>query len=247
MPRELSAHDVYIKSKLAKTKQPALTLGPIHGISPFSGEHNPAFRSAISHRVWFTYRTAANGFTPHWAVTESAGEAVVALEVLMRKDLYGIEFQVLTVPYEFDGRAGTHTYDMRVTTTDGYRRLIFVRNGDSLSRPKTRREIETIAAATPAHAADDLIIVNTDDYPRQRRENVFRMYELLQDPDSEADNETFGVARMLGKRFRMLDVLPRTSLEQARVFRACYRLVAQGLLETNLNNVFHEHSYMKVA
>ena len=247
MSKTYSAHDQYIKTKLQTTKQKALELDEIMGVDAFDGLHNPAFRSATSHRIWFSYETAANNFRPKWTVTESAGEAAVAMQGLMHKDLYGIDFQPLTVYYKFDGENTSHTYDMMMTKTNGHRRLVFVRNGASLARSKTWREIREIIRATPKNAADDLIFANTDNYPRQRRENVFRMFGLMQDKDPEADDLTLKVAQKLRTLYRMADLFPVVDIPQYRVFRASHRLLARGYFKANLNHVFHEHSRLEVA
>ena len=237
--------DEFITEKSATIKMSALELGKIEGVLPFDGARNPAYRSAISHRVWFTYKTAADNFKKRWAVTESAGEATVAFEALMCKDLHDIKFQPFMVPYEFDGAHYHHTPYLLLTMRSGYRRLVYVRHGSSLARGKTQRQIRAIIDAVPKGLANDFIVANTDDFPRQRRENVFRMYAFCAECDPEVDEAVQTVAHRYGGTFRMLDLFPKLSFEQKRIFQSCYRLLGRKQLRANLNNVVHEHSRLE--
>lgn len=238
--------DDSIAEKSKTTKMHGLELGKIEGVLPFDGVRNPAYRSATSHRIWFSYKTAADDFKKRWAVTESAGEAAVAFEALMCKDLHDIKFQPFVFPYEFDGQRYHHTPDLLLTMRSGYRRLVFVRHGSSLSRTKTQRQIHAIIGAVPKGLANDFIIANTDDYPRQRRENVFRMYGLCAECDPEVDDAVITTARRFGRTFRMLDLFGKISFEQKRIFRSCYRLLGRKLIRGDLNNVIHEYSRLEI-
>lgn len=240
-------HDAWCYELAKLPEQKAIELDPIYGVLPFDGVRNPGFRSATSHTVWMTYRTAANDWKEKVGVCESAAEAAVAREALMSPETLDVALQPLTVSYKLDGAPREYTHDILITKHNGHRRLIFVRNGESLSKPQTWREIEAIFKATPRKAANDLIVVDADEYTRQRRENLFRMLELVEQPDDEADEIVFHTARNLKTLWQIKDIFPHTSLTQDRAFRACYRLIACQKLTANLDHVIHETSRVQVA
>ncbi|MFV1497749.1 TnsA endonuclease N-terminal domain-containing protein [Phaeobacter sp. JH20_02] len=241
-------HDSWNHSPAKLPRQSKITLGNIHGVLPFDGKRTPSFRSSVAHRVWVTYRTAANGYKPKVGIGESAAEVASAHELLIAPDLHDLRFQPLTVPYtNAFGKKRRYTHDLLATFVDGRRRLIFVRNSDSLSKPQTWRDIEAIRAATPRDAADDMIVVNAGDYSRQRRENLFRLHEAIQQPDDETDDIVLWTARNHTRLWLMRDLFPQINLPQSCVFRSCYRLIARRKLVANLDNVIAEWSRIGVA
>lgn len=241
-------HDSWNHSPAQLPRQSRIVLGQIHGVLPFDGLRNPGFRSSVAHRIWLTYRTAANGFQPKVGIAESAAEAAVAHELLIDPNLYDLRFQPLTVHFrDTMGKRRCYTHDLLATFVDGRRRLIFVRNSDSLAKPRTWRDIEAIQAATPKDAADDMIIVNAGDFSRQRRENLFRLHEAIQSPDEETDETVLWTARNHKKLWLMRDLFPLVDLPQGVVFRSCYRLIARGRLLANLDQVIAEWSRIDVA
>jgi hypothetical protein len=162
--------------------------------------------------------------------------------------VYDLQFQPVEVAYtDSEGKDRHYTHDFLVTFRSGHRRLVFVRNEDSLKKPQTTRDIQAVIAATPEDAADDLIVVNANDYSRQRRENLSRMYLLISDEDEEADTIVLETARRLRTLYYMQDLFPHVPVSQDRAFQACYRLVARGLLRANLDHVLWEYSQIGVA
>ena len=242
MPEKFLDHDTWNYETPKSAKMTAIELDPIFGVFAYDGKRNPGFRSATSHTVWLTYRTPAHDLLPQVGICESAAEAAVAYDVLRSPETYDVKFQPLTVHFDFDGKPREYTHDLLVTFRNGYRRLIFVRNGTSLTKPKTWREIEEICKATPRTAANDMIVVDADHYTRQRWDNLFRMHELFQQPDDEADEMVLHAALNLKTLWQMHDLFPRVSLSQDRVFRACYRLIGRKKLLTNLDHVILETS-----
>lgn len=241
-------HDSWNHSLPKQPRAPKITLGPIHDVLPFDGVRNASSRSAISHKIHLTYQTAANSWQPKVGVAESGAELAVAHEALISETTYDLQFQPCVVKYkDEDGRNRTYTHDLLATTMSGHRRLVFVRNGHSLSKPRTRREIEAIIAETPKQIANDLIVVNADDYSRQRRENLFRMHLFIFNPDPEADEMTLHAARRLRSLYYMHDLFPHVPTDPARTFASCYRLVGRKFLHANLNNVLWQHSKLEVV
>ncbi|TNJ41011.1 hypothetical protein [Phaeobacter sp. B1627] len=241
-------HDSWNYSPAKLPRQSKIKLGCIHGVLPFDGVRNPGFRSSSSHRVWLTYKTAANDFMPKVGIAESAAEAAVAHELLLSPDLYDLQFQPLAVNFRDEqNKRRTYTHDMLATFVDGRRILVFVRNSDSLQKPRTRREIEAIQTATPSSAADSMIIVDAGRYSRQRRENLFRLHEAIQTPDPEIDDMVLWAARNHRALWLMRDLFPLLDLPQKTVFKSCHRLIARGALRANLDHVIAEWSHVEVA
>ncbi|WP_417702437.1 hypothetical protein [Pseudophaeobacter sp.] len=236
----------YSPAKLPR--QSKITLGRIHGVLPYDGVRNPGFRSASSHRVWLTYRTIANDFQPKSGIAESAAEAAVAHELLLSPLLYDLQFQPLKVYLRPGDRKGpSYTHDLLATFVDGRRSLIFVRNSDSLQKPRTWRDIEAIKAATSPSAADDVMILDAGRFSRQRRENLFRLHEAIQSPEPEVDDIVLWTARNHRSLWLMRDLFPLLDLPQKTIFKSCYRLIARGALRANLDHVIAEWSRIEVA
>lgn len=247
MPDPIVDHDTFALSPSKLPKAPKIKLEPVFGVLPFDGVRNPSSRSASSHKVFLTYRTAANDWRPKIGMAESAAEATVAYEALLDPALHDLHFQPLTVGFRDEiGRNRRYTHDLLLTFRNGHRRLVFVRNEASLARARTTREIHAIVAATPKSAADDMVVVNANDYTRQRRENLFRMHQLSFTQDEEADDLVLHTARRLKTLWYMRDLFPHIPIEQWRIFQSCYRLVARRKMLANLDSVFWEHSRIEV-
>ena len=245
---EIIDHDEWNYTVKKTPKAPKISYPEIHGLLEFDGVRNPSARSATSHRISMTYRTEANDWRPKVGMCESAAEFAVALEVLTSPETYDLRFQSHSVKFVDElGKNRTYTHDLLVRDRTGFRRLIFVRNEESLSKPKTWREIRAIAAATPRRIADDMIVVSACAYPRQRRENLFRMHEFVFNRDDEADQIVWETACQLKTLWLIKDLHGHVSLPKSRVLRSCYRLVAQRKLVANLNHVLTAHSRIEVA
>ncbi len=248
MEEQIIEHDEWNYGIPKLQRASKIELGHIYGVLPFDGVRNPSSRSSTAHRVFLTYKTAANDWKPKVGICESSAEAAVAFEALISASTHDLHFQPLTVDYrDEDGRRRQHTFDLLITNRNGHRRLVFVRNAASLEKPKTQREIQAIAAATPKQAADDLIVVDANEYTRQRRENLFRMYRCAFEPDPEADEIVLSTARRLKTLWHMKDLFPHVPIPQHRAFAACYRLVGQRYLRANLDQVLWERSRIEVA
>jgi hypothetical protein len=238
----------YATEKMAKA--PTIVLPDIYGILPFDGVRNPGFLSSTSHHIWFNYRTEANGWKPKVGICESGGEFAVALEGLLDPTTYDIRFQPFTVYYddpETGQKNASYTHDILITRRDGHRRLIFVRFAHSLSKEKVWRSINRVAEATKrAKIADSMVIKVADEYSKQRRENLFRMWQEAKVPDQEADELVLDAAMRCRSLWFMKDLFPLVGIAQKRTFAACYRLIAQKQLHANLDNVIWENSRIAV-
>jgi hypothetical protein len=250
MSEEYFDHDSWNHSPPKLPKASKIILPGIFGVLPFDGKRNPGSRSAVSHHVWFTYRTEANQWKLKVGITDSASEFAVGLEGLLDPETYDIRFQPCVVSYysEEDTRNVPYTHDFLITLRNGHRRLVFVRYRASLKKEKAWRHIDQIGAATlQQKIADDMIVVDADTYTRQRRENLFRMWKISEQRDPEADEQVLEAAYRCRTLWFMRDLFPLVSVSQARAFKACYRLIAQKKLQADWDNVIWEHSRVWVA
>ncbi|MEP3845162.1 MAG: hypothetical protein ABJM43_07470 [Paracoccaceae bacterium] len=245
---DIIEHDEWNHTVKKMPKAPKIKYPEIYGLLAFDGVRNPSARSSTSHRISMAYRTKANDWLPKIGMCESAAEFAVALEVLIHPDTYDLRFQSHTVKFVDEvGKNRSYTHDLLATDRKGKRRAIFVRNEKSLSKPKTRREIRAIIAATSLRIADEMIVVSASSYPRQRRENLFRMHAYVFDGDTEADDIVWGVASRLSSLWLVKDLYDHVPLPQWRILRSCYRLVARQKMVANLNHVLSENSRIEVA
>ncbi|WP_205518845.1 hypothetical protein [Pseudotabrizicola algicola] len=236
----------YAPPKLPKAS--ALKLGDIHGVLPFDGVRNPSSRSSVSHKIFLPYRTAANEWKLKVGIAESEPEAGTALQILISPKTFDLHFQPLQVKFKGpNGENRTHTFDLMVTFRSGYRRLIYVRNGHSLSKTATQRELDAIKMALPKKVANDMIVVNGDDFSRQRCRNLALMHYFIFNPDDEADEHLLDVVRSGRSFYFMKDLFALAQMPQKRMFAACHRLVAKGYLKANLDNLLWENSRVKAA
>ena len=247
-PESVIDHDSWNPSPPKLPRASPISLAAIENVIPFDGVRNPSGRSSTSHKVFLTYRTLANDWQPKQGIAESAAEAACGLEAVMSPNTWDVAFQPLTVEFrDEDGVDRRYTHDLLITLRDGHRRLVFVRNESSLKKPRTPRQIGAIVAATPKNVADDMIVVNANDYTRQRRDNLMRMHHYVFHPDPEADEALLDAARSLRSFYYMKDLYPHVPVPQPRAFAACHRLVARGALRANLDNVLWENSRLEVV
>lgn len=248
MPYETIDHDTWAHSPQKLPPQSKIELGNIPNVLPFDGVRTPSSRSRSSHRVWFTYKAEANNWKPKVGICESSAELAVALQVLIDPGTYDVRFQPCKVSYaDGNGANREHTHDFWFENRLGQRRLVFVRNAWSLSKPQTQREIEQIIEHTSDTEADEFMVIDADCYSRQRRENLFRLHHFVFSPDPEVDEATLHVAANLKTLWLMKDIFPHVPYQMPRVFASCYRLVAAGVLSANLDHVLWENSHVEFS
>ena len=237
MSEELD-HDTWLYGPPKAPRASELKFKPLRDVLPFDGVRNPTSRSSISHRIAFTYHTAANNYRPRLGLAESAAEEAVAYEALLSPNLYDLRMQPVTITYDHpDGGKRKHTFDLGLVHVSGHQRLVFVRNGHSLAKPEVQREIAAIQAAIPKSVAHDMIVVNADTYTRQRRENLHRMYRASRAPDPGADEMVLDVVSQLPGQVLLRDLVRKVDLPSPRVMQTVWRLLGQRRIAANLDHV----------
>lgn len=234
---------LYDPRKLPESK--ALEVPPVPGVLPYSGARNPFTRSNSAHRICTTIATPATEMKPTIYVFESAAEWAVGLEVMLDPDVYALDVQL--PPFKCRTVSGSkevfwdHFLDLRVTFKDGFRRAIYVKNGTGLKSRRVQKEIAAIEAALPAELADDMIVVNADDYTRPRRDNLFRFWLARQKVDAAADAHLFEKART-SSYWLLNELIAQCDMPPNRMFQAAKRLVSLRLLGADWNSIFNENS-----
>lgn len=225
-----------------------LDLAEIDGLLPFAGVRDPGARSSISYRIWMPYRTRADEWQPRLGIFESAAEQACALECLISPDLHDLTPQPCTVPFEGEnGKLRNHTFDLRTVSRTGWRTLMYVRHHASLARSRTRREIEAIREAVTQAHGDEVVVVDASTYTKVRRANLWRAHACVFQPDSEADEVVHRLIENGSETVRFGDLVRHAPVDMPRAFRACYRLIAFGILKPNWDHVICEFSRLEVA
>lgn len=228
-------------------KQPALEVGPIHDVLPYDGYRNPLTRSTTAHRVSMAIATPATKGQRKVCHFDGEREMAVALEALLSPDLYALEAQLPPVWFSgADGKAHPHSFDLRITFKDGYRRAVFVRNGTSQKRRETQDEIRAIFAATPKSFADDKIVVNGDHYTQAYRDNLLRIWYATETKDAAVDAYVLDRARKTSFWF-MRDLIAQCDIHPGEAFDAILRLIGQRLVGANHHLTICHHSRIWLA
>lgn len=223
-------------------KQPALQVGPVHGVLPYDGYHNPLTRSSTTQRISMTIGTPATQGRPKIYHFDGGREMAVALEALLSPELYALEVQLPPVRFlGLNGKPSYHSFDLRITFRDRYRRAVFVRNGTSLKKRRTQDEISAIFAATPETFADDKIVVNGDDYTQGYRDNLLRIWSATEDQNPRLDAYILDRARATSF-WLTKDLISQCDLLEGDAMEGILRLIGQGYLGTNRHACICKHS-----
>ena len=229
-------------------KQPALKIPEIIGVLPYSGHRNPLTRSTVARRVSTTFATRATNGIPKVYHFEALTEWAATLDILLDPTVYGIEVQLPPIFYPWPGRKKPreHHFDIRITFEDGFRRAVFVRNGRSLTKPKTQAEIDAIFAAITKDFADDAIVMNGDQYTAQYRDNLFRVFQACQETDLEAD-QIVAEAAVSTNYWFLKDLIQNSGLPSPRAFQSVLRMIGCGVLAADWYSLIWNHSRVWLA
>ncbi len=228
-------------------KRPALQVGPIRGVLPYDGYRNPLTRSATTHRVSMTLATPATNGQRKLYHFDGQREMAVALEAVLSPELYHLEVQLPPLSFiDVNGKERSHSFDLRITFKDGYRRAVFVRNGKSLQKPQTQAQISAISQAISEPFADDMVVVNGDQYTRCYRDNLLRIWNATMSPDEQLDRHV--LERSQQTSFWLIaDLITACDCSKNAVLSSIQRLIGKGLLHVNLHAVIGKNSRIWLA
>lgn len=228
-------------------KMPALQVASIHGVLPYSGWRNPMTRSNTARRVSMAFATPATEGVRRVYHFESEGESAVAIDALLNPDLFELEVQLPPVTYfsRTARKRRKHSFDMRITFRDGFRRAYFIRHAASLARLDTQAEIADLFSEVPPEFADDCVVVRTDDYSRAYRDNLRQVWDVWNKEDEAADTEVERVARRDGY-WLLRDLIGRCQIEPSRCFDASLRLIGRKVLRADWNALINYYSRVEL-
>jgi hypothetical protein len=189
--------------------------------------------------------TPATNGVPKAYYFDGGAEWAVALEVLLDPDLYALDVQLPFFRYHLGENSGAkspkHYFDLRVTLKNNFSVAIYVKNGSSLGRRETQDEIAAIEKAMPHDLADEMIVVNGDDYTRPLRTNLHCFWIVCGDRDDEANEHVWERATTTSY-WSAKDLIANCDLPSNRVFPSIQRLIARRFLGADWYSVISWHS-----
>ncbi|MTH60904.1 hypothetical protein [Paracoccus litorisediminis] len=240
----MQSNDDWDPTPVTYPKQPALALGPIPGVLPYDGFRNPLTRSNTAKRVSMALATPATKGQRKVYHFESEAEASTALDAMLSPDFYGLEVQLPPITYRSPrGKWAQHHFDQRLTSRDGYRRAVFVRNGSSLARPDVQQEIDALFSAMPRDFADQAIVVNADDYTSAYKGNLRRIWDEFNTPNPEGEQHVIDMARKTNF-WLAKELMAACDLARADVWQAVLRLIGRKVIGADWHAVINEHSHI---
>lgn len=171
---------------------------------------------AVSHRV---------------LVAESTIESKAVLTFMADRLVVGIQDQPASIPFDnIKGEQSTHTFDYRVTTTDGQSIAVFAKPKERADRDETQQEVQAIADCLPEGFASEIRVVTEEDFPTWFLGNVVLLVSVKTDPWTHAHDAVRNSALALSEPVRIGD-LTIAHGGGAVAFRPIVRLIHDGILE----------------
>lgn len=161
---------------------------------------------------------------------ESLTEKGVALLLLAREDVAGLESQVLFCWIDDFGSKRKHFFDFRVTMTDGSRVAVMVKYDKKLSDEEFRAKIACIADQVSAPFADRVTVMTEAHLDPVALHNA-KLFNAVRKPDPEADAAIRAAVADLVGAVKIGDLIAHTGLA-GRGFRSIARLI--GAYELDL-------------
>lgn len=161
---------------------------------------------------------------------ESILEFLFANMLMSRPEIIRIEDQPAELKFEMDGETRGHTFDFRMTATDGYRIAYAVKPGDHLSRDETMRKMKALSAAHAPKFADQMMVVTERQITRDKGWNAFDINEARRlRVQAECDN-ILELLRGIGTRIEIWKLHEKVG-DDASVWNAILCLQYDGLAE----------------
>lgn len=222
--------------RAAAKRRPILEIGPIHGVKPFKGAHNPLSRSHVSYKSGMIIRTQADNYAPKVALNDSEAEEALKIDALLQPNVYDVECQPVRIMLPKAPEAKqrrSHTYDVRVTLLDPetgelWRKLIYVRNRISLRSPNSVPRIAEIVRHTPATCCDEIVVVSDAQYSRNYRDNNRRIMLCHVSPSPEADLAVLELLQSMQGATRIENVVERSEMPEWMAWQAIMRMIGAG-------------------
>ncbi|MEP1535556.1 MAG: hypothetical protein ABJZ56_03530 [Paracoccaceae bacterium] len=206
---------------------------------PYDGTRGVVGRSASAKTGAFVARTEDDGFIPRVVGHESSLERATAIRALIHPNVCGLKCQPRKVHFSktIEGLK-SNTLDYLVTLKTEQRIYLYVKNEDSLSKPKHALICEEIRMQLPEGYG--FAAVSEAEFPPYVRGNNDRMFLAKRFPDPEADQRLYSVLNDLINvdRFTVEELVLRCDLgpknaDKGRAFDAVLRAIADHRLVAN--------------
>ncbi|MEP3893226.1 MAG: hypothetical protein ABJN52_04455 [Litorimonas sp.] len=203
---------------------------------PYDGTRGVVGRSASAKTGAFVARTKDDGFIPRVVGHESSLERATAIRALIHPNVCGLKCQPRKVYFSktIEGLK-SNTLDYLVTLKTEQRIYLYVKNEESLSKPKHALICEEIRMQLPAGYG--FAAVSEAEFPPYVRGNNDRMFLAKRFPDPEADQRLLLALDDLINvdRFTVEELVFRCGLgprnaDSGRAFDAVLRAVADHKL-----------------
>lgn len=160
---------------------------------------------------------------------ESHTEMVVALVMLARPNVVGLENQVPFGWTDGTGFRRTHYFDFRVNLRDGSRTALIVKANKRLASEDFREETRRIASQVTPDFADRVCVMTEKHIDPIEAHNAELLHSVRR-PDPEADSAARRALADVRGSVRVGDLVERTGF-RGRGFRAVVRLIRGRELE----------------
>ncbi|SFA84449.1 hypothetical protein SAMN05421688_1088 [Poseidonocella pacifica] len=160
---------------------------------------------------------------------ESHTEKIVALVMLARQGVAGLENQIPFPWINLDGAAATHFFDLRVSHTDGSRVALIVKNARKAAKAEFIAEMSYLASQVTSDFADRVALITEKDLDPIEVHNAELTHSVrLADP--EADTAVRTVVAELTGTAKVRDIAAAAGLS-GRGFLAVVRMIGKHELE----------------
>ncbi|MFQ6777504.1 hypothetical protein V6Z69_20090 [Cereibacter sphaeroides] len=225
----------------------------LDALLPYDGVRGVVHRSTSAKTGMLVGRTGEDGHRPRPVGFESGLERATAISALIHPNTFGLKSQPRTVVFERPvGKVQSNTLDFPLTLRTGERYYLFVKNDDTLGRPKTALIGEQIRRNLPEGYG--FAVISEATFPPTLRGNNERMFLAKRFPDPEADARLSEVLADLidVTRFTVEELVFRCGIgprkaDQGRAFDAILRAIADGTLIANRRELIHYPTVLEAA
>jgi len=204
---------------------------------PYDGKRGVVHRSAWAKTGILVGKTEEDDGRPRVIGHETGLERSVALDALVHPNTYGLKCQPRTVVFsEPVGKVKSNTLDFLITLRSGRQVYLYVKNEDSLSRPRHALICKQVRLSLPAGVG--FAAISEVCFPAYRRGNLERMFLAKRFPDPEADTRLATVLNDIinTPSFTVDELVSRCEMgprysDQGRAFDAVLRFVANKRLK----------------
>lgn len=220
---------------------------------PYDGTRGVVHRSSWAKTGMLVARTREDSYIPRPVGHESGVERAAAIGAIIHPNTYGLKCQPRKVVFDTPvGKVKSSTLDFLLTLKTGEKYYLFVKNEESLGRPKTALICDQIRRKLPAGYG--FSVVSEAMFPPYVRGNNERMFLAKRFPDKVADARLAEVLHDLldVPRFTVEELVHRCNFgprkcDQGRAYDAILRAIADLKLGANRREIIDYPTVLGVA